>query len=69
MSATAVISVPIWGQREQTIALNSEHGSFLSPCPITSRNDVIPSGYNGRTKQIRHLDISLKRPASRKQAL
>src|SRR5260370_7497156 len=35
---------------------------FLSPCPITSRNDVIPPGYNRRTKQLRHLYLSLKRP-------
>jgi hypothetical protein len=35
---------------------------FLPPCPITSRHDVIPPGYNRRTKQIRHLDFSLKKP-------
>jgi hypothetical protein len=46
ISAAVVISVPMWGQREQTIALNREHGLFLSTCPITFRRSVIPPRNN-----------------------
>src|SRR5580658_1793434 len=46
-SPSVVIAVLMGGQTQEVFARNTEHGSFLSPCPMTFRPLDIPTGNIG----------------------